>query len=82
MSEQETGWPAQRMGMPVGWYADVANGSGAEFPVSGDRTTRAGAAARFARKVGFGLTSWQEQVLGQWMDHKGHADDAQPPEDA
>ncbi|WNM72287.1 hypothetical protein SEA_GUSANITA_68 [Arthrobacter phage Gusanita] len=39
MSEQETGWPAQRMGMPVGWYHDVAAGSGAEFPVSGDATS-------------------------------------------
>ncbi|QYC54985.1 hypothetical protein SEA_POPPER_68 [Arthrobacter phage Popper] len=38
MSDQETGWPAQRMGMPIGWYAEVAAGSGAEFPVSGDAT--------------------------------------------
>lgn len=43
MSEQETGWAAQRMGMPVSWYAEVAAGSGVEFPVSGDATAaRAG----------------------------------------
>ncbi|AZS11752.1 hypothetical protein HOU96_gp55 [Arthrobacter phage Maja] len=67
MSGQETGWAAQQMVLPVSWYDTVATGSGAEFPVSGDQTARADAAARIGKKLGIDLTPWQEQVLNVQM---------------
>lgn len=71
MSGQETGWPAQRMGMPVGWYVEVAAGSGAEFPVSGDETARLrrDQVIRWVKEhLGFALDPWQENVLGRWIN--------------
>jgi hypothetical protein len=67
MSGQETGWAAQQMVLPVSWYQAVSEGSGAEFPVSGDETTLAGSATRFAWALGIELDPWQEHVLNVQM---------------
>lgn len=78
----EGGWAAQHLRLPVAWYDDVATGSGAEFPVSGDQTTRAAAPVRFARKLGLGLTPWQEHVLSQWIGDVTPRRDTPHPKDA
>jgi len=32
------GWPAQMMGMPASWYAEVNKASGIEYPCNADET--------------------------------------------
>ncbi|ALF00670.1 hypothetical protein SEA_DECURRO_3 [Arthrobacter phage Decurro] len=34
------GWPMQMMSMPVGWYIDVNESAGIEYPVNGDETAQ------------------------------------------
>lgn len=71
------GWAAQQLTLPIDWYTATADGSGIEFPVSGDATSHASRLLGLVRDgLEVDLMPWQERFL---VDSFRHARDTPRP---